>query len=86
MKCPHCNADTKSPVIETRNHDGGVYRARRCDSCGTRFVTVERTHAAGMPQRVKARQLARLETWQRQNKTAKKATGVDYMAAWRTQA
>lgn len=89
MKCPNCGADTKAPVDETRNHDGSVYRARRCQSCDTKFVTVERVHAAGMPQRIRSRQMARLEEWQRQHQQRQhkparpKPTGIDYMAAWR---
>lgn len=52
MKCPHCNSDDGTKVLETR--DG--YRRRRCLECCETFVTVERvaeknsipgTHAMG---------------------------------------
>ncbi len=42
MYCPYCQHD-KSRVLDT-THDahGGVRRRRECESCGSRFTTVER--------------------------------------------
>lgn len=40
--CPMCHADD-SVVGETRHHESTVARVRRCQSCGGRWRTVERT-------------------------------------------
>lgn len=43
MKCPYCEADGQSRVIDT-THDaqGGIRRRRECKQCGRRFSTYER--------------------------------------------
>lgn len=43
MKCPYCEADNQSRVIDT-THDsqGGIRRRRECKQCGRRFSTYER--------------------------------------------
>lgn len=41
MKCPHCAETGAHPVIETRKHDGQVFRRRGCTECGGRFVSCE---------------------------------------------
>ena len=42
MRCPYCQHD-KSRVLDT-THDsrGGVRRRRECESCSSRFTTIER--------------------------------------------
>ncbi|MEB2288962.1 MAG: transcriptional regulator NrdR [Anaerolineae bacterium] len=43
MKCPYCEADNKSRVIDTtRDAQGGIRRRRECKKCGRRFSTYER--------------------------------------------
>jgi transcriptional regulator NrdR family protein len=41
MKCPHCSASTKAKVMESRPHDGQVYRRRICGQCFKTFVSCE---------------------------------------------
>lgn len=43
MRCPHCQSDKGTKVIDT-THDtrGGVRRRRECKNCGKRFSTYER--------------------------------------------
>lgn len=41
MICPHCQMDSKSPVMETRAVKGEVFRRRGCGHCGRAFVTQE---------------------------------------------
>lgn len=41
MKCPHCNATGKSPVMESRQHPEGVLRRRSCGLCFKAYVTLE---------------------------------------------
>lgn len=43
MKCPYCDADNQSRVIDTtRDAQGGIRRRRECKVCGRRFSTYER--------------------------------------------
>ena len=41
MICPHCQMDSKSPVMETRAVKGEVFRRRGCGQCGKAFVSIE---------------------------------------------
>lgn len=42
MRCPKCNNPASKPkVLETRTHEGSVYRRRSCGFCFKNFVTVE---------------------------------------------
>jgi len=41
MKCPHCNRDGKSPVLESRPADGKVWRRRMCALCFKTYVSCE---------------------------------------------
>jgi len=41
VKCPHCNKTTKAKVLESRPHDGFVYRRRACGGCFKTFVSSE---------------------------------------------
>ena len=43
MRCPHCQTDRESKVIDT-THDarGGIRRRRECKNCSQRFSTYER--------------------------------------------
>ena len=43
MRCPHCQSEKGTKVIDT-THDsrGGVRRRRECKHCGKRFSTYER--------------------------------------------
>lgn len=40
MKCPNCQS-LNVFVLDSRPQEGMVRRRRGCDSCGTRFSTVE---------------------------------------------
>ena len=43
MKCPYCDADNKSRVVDTtRDAQGGIRRRRECKVCARRFSTYER--------------------------------------------
>ena len=43
MKCPYCDADNKSRVVDTtRDSQGGIRRRRECQVCGRRFSSYER--------------------------------------------
>jgi transcriptional regulator NrdR family protein len=44
VKCPKCNKEGKQLVLESRPHDGRVYRRRQCPHCGATFVTEEIAH------------------------------------------
>jgi transcriptional regulator NrdR family protein len=41
VKCPHCNAVGKAPVMESRQHPEGVLRRRSCALCFKAYVTLE---------------------------------------------
>ncbi len=43
MRCPHCQSETGTKVIDT-THDsrGGIRRRRECKTCDKRFSTYER--------------------------------------------
>jgi transcriptional repressor NrdR len=43
MRCPHCQSEKNTKVIDT-THDsrGGIRRRRECKKCGKRFSTYER--------------------------------------------
>lgn len=43
MRCPHCQSQNNTKVIDT-THDnrGGIRRRRECKNCGKRFSTYER--------------------------------------------
>lgn len=41
MICPHCQLDSKAPVMETRAVKGEVFRRRGCGHCGKAFVSIE---------------------------------------------
>ena len=41
MKCPHCNRVSRSRVLESRPHDGCVWRRRMCPLCVKTFVSSE---------------------------------------------
>ena len=43
MKCPYCDADNMSQVVDTtRDAQGGIRRRRECKVCGRRFSTYEK--------------------------------------------
>jgi transcriptional repressor NrdR len=43
MKCPYCDADNQSRVIDTtRDLQDGIRRRRECEICGRRFSTYEK--------------------------------------------
>jgi transcriptional repressor NrdR len=53
MKCPYCDADNQSHVVDTtRDAQGGIRRRRECKACGRRFSTYEQVLRA-MPLLVK---------------------------------
>ena len=41
MKCPKCQKDGKSQVLESRPADGKVWRRRMCALCFKTFVSCE---------------------------------------------
>jgi transcriptional regulator NrdR family protein len=41
MKCPHCKAEGKSKVLESRPHDGRIWRRRMCPLCFKTYVSSE---------------------------------------------
>lgn len=43
LKCPRCGVEGKHLVMESRPHEGSVYRRRACGPCGRTYVTVEAT-------------------------------------------
>jgi transcriptional regulator NrdR family protein len=47
MRCPKCQSDNGSRVIDSRDHPEGEFRRRRhaCGNCGERFTTYEITAA-----------------------------------------
>jgi transcriptional repressor NrdR len=43
MKCPYCDVDNQSRVVDTSHTaQGGIRRRRECKACGRRFSTYER--------------------------------------------
>lgn len=42
MKCPYCDAENQSHVIDTTRDLDGIRRRRECKSCGRRFSTYEK--------------------------------------------
>jgi len=42
MKCPYCDADDQSSVVDTTREEDGIRRRRECKACGRRFSTYER--------------------------------------------
>jgi transcriptional repressor NrdR len=43
MKCPYCDVDNRSRVVDTtRDSQGGIRRRRECLACGRRFSSYER--------------------------------------------
>lgn len=46
MKCPHCETEKKSGVLDTRLHGEDIARRRECSVCGERFWTRERVDTA----------------------------------------
>jgi transcriptional regulator NrdR family protein len=43
MKCSKCGKDGRSKVLESRHHEGCVWRRRLCPSCLHLYVTMERS-------------------------------------------
>jgi transcriptional regulator NrdR family protein len=41
MKCPCCETEAKTLVLETRKMNGDIARKRECTSCGKTFTTRE---------------------------------------------
>jgi transcriptional regulator NrdR family protein len=41
MRCPHCQSTKKCKVLESRPHDGQVFRRRMCSTCFKTFVSRE---------------------------------------------
>jgi transcriptional repressor NrdR len=42
MKCPYCDSDNQSNVVDTTREYDGIRRRRECKSCGKRFSTYEK--------------------------------------------
>lgn len=56
MRCPRCEAVTRSPVVESRAHDGAIWRRRICGACLKSYVTEERGVLRPMPAQTQSRQ------------------------------
>jgi len=41
MKCPHCDSEINSLILETRKNDVDIYRRRVCPDCSKSVVTRE---------------------------------------------
>lgn len=41
MRCPHCQKEGRSRVLESRTWDGKIWRRRTCPLCLKNFVSVE---------------------------------------------
>lgn len=41
MRCSRCQKTTRAKVLESRPHDGRVWRRRQCGLCFQTFVSVE---------------------------------------------
>ena len=41
MRCPHCNKDGKSTVLESRPAQGSTWRRRLCKLCFNTYVSCE---------------------------------------------
>lgn len=41
MKCPRCQKEGKSPVLESRPADGQIWRRRMCGLCFNTYVSCE---------------------------------------------
>jgi transcriptional regulator NrdR family protein len=41
MRCPHCDSEYKSRILETRLDGEDVSRRRECANCGQHFATRE---------------------------------------------
>ena len=55
VRCPRCEAITRSPVIESRAHDGAIWRRRICGACLQSYVTEERGVLRAMPLQTQSR-------------------------------
>ncbi|NLX09854.1 MAG: transcriptional repressor NrdR [Chloroflexi bacterium] len=42
MRCPYCDADNQSYVVDTTRTEDGIRRRRECKTCGRRFSTLEK--------------------------------------------
>lgn len=61
MKCSKCSRETSSKVLETRTHDGKVWRRRMCAGCLHVFVSVEYSDKdLRMPPETQSRARARI--------------------------
>lgn len=79
MICPHCARDAPASVLETRQHEGVVYRTRLCGGCESRFVSHEHARVGmSMPQAVRSPRLRRAAGLARQAvQQASRHTPVD---------
>jgi transcriptional repressor NrdR len=49
MKCPYCGTFGQTSVVETQPlNTGEIRRRRKCDACGMRFNTFERSQVAAL--------------------------------------
>lgn len=63
VKCPHCDSEINSLVLETRKNDVDIYRRRVCPDCAKSVVTREYADKfLRMPVRVGRRKLRPVDT------------------------
>jgi len=56
VRCPHCGKDGKATVLESRPHDGCVWRRRACPKCHKTYVSQEQAIEGGkMPAETQSR-------------------------------
>ena len=63
MKCPHCDSEINSLILETRKDGVDIYRRRACPDCSKSVVTREYADKAlRMPARGGVRKLRPVDT------------------------
>lgn len=47
MRCPHCQTDSRSQVLDSRDHTDWWRRRRKCLICGKMYTTYEQAYKDG---------------------------------------
>jgi hypothetical protein len=84
VKCPHCDKTTKGKVLESRPHDGKVWRRRMCGGCLTTFVSVEEAPPGlRMPTETQSRHRVTDRTPKPEERGAITSTAAHLQGLWR---